>query len=243
VANGADIADTATGEELVKTALTAYGKLDIVVNVAGILRDKMIFNMAVEDWDAVMRVHLRGHFSTVRPAAAYWRNQRNPDGHYRIVNFSSVSGLQGSPGQPNYAAAKLGIVGLTYSLAQGLARYGVTANAIAPVAATRLTATVPSDKGAGGGMAARSELAPENVAPIVAYLAGERSDWLTGRTIAAGGYKVELYSNPETVASVTSEGPWSLEDLAEKVEENFRPKADGLPFSMFAAQVARAAAK
>ena len=143
VADGGDIADVATGERLVRTAVERFGKLDIVVNVAGILRDRMIFNLPEADWDEVIRVHLKGHYSTVRPAAAYLREQRNPAGHYRVINFTSVSGLDGSPGQPNYAAAKMGIVGLTYSLAQGLARYGVTANAIAPGAATRMTATVP----------------------------------------------------------------------------------------------------
>ena len=146
VSDGGDIGNVATGERLVGTAVEQFGKLDIVVNVAGILRDRMIFNLAEQDWDEVIRVHLKGHYSTVRPASAYWREQRNPQGHYRVINFTSVSGLDGSPGQPNYAAAKMGIVGLTYSLAQGLARYGVTANAIAPGAATRLTATVPADK-------------------------------------------------------------------------------------------------
>src|SRR5579862_8750765 len=161
VADGGDIADVATGERLVRTAVEQFGQLDIVVNVAGILRDRMIFNLAEQDWDEVIRVHLKGHYSTVRPASAYWREQRNPRGHYRVINFTSISGLDGSPGQPNYAAAKMGIIGLTYSLAQGLARYGVTANAIAPGAATRLTATVggqageprgaPVGRGAGGG--------------------------------------------------------------------------------------------
>ncbi|MFD2351406.1 SDR family NAD(P)-dependent oxidoreductase [Nonomuraea ferruginea] len=132
VSDGGDIGDTATGRRLVEMAVESYGRLDVVVNVAGILRDKMIFNLPEEDWDEVIRVHLRGHFSTIKPAAAYWRQQRNPDGHYRIINFTSDSALQGSPGQPNYAAAKMGIIGLTASLANGLARYGVTANAIAP---------------------------------------------------------------------------------------------------------------
>ncbi|MDR1999053.1 MAG: SDR family oxidoreductase [Frankiaceae bacterium] len=244
VANGGDISEVSTGEELVQAAITQFGKLDIVVNVAGILRDRMIFNLSPEDWDAVIKVHLRGHYTTVRPAAAYWREQRNPQGNYRVINFSSVSGLQGSPGQPNYAAAKMGIVGLTYSLAQGMARYGVTANAIAPSAATRLTATVPDAQKVSPGRdeedPARS---PDNVAPMCAYLASERSGWLSGRTIAVGGYKVELYNNPEIVASAESDGPWGLDDLASKVEANFRPVADGLPFSLFAGQVQRAGSK
>src|SRR3984957_9429640 len=189
VSDGGDIADTATGERLVQTAVEQFGKLDIVVNVAGILRDRMIFNLPPEDWDAVIRVHLRGHYSTIRPAAAYWRSQRNPAGNYRVINFSSGSGLHGSPGQPNYAAAKLGIVGFTYSLAQGLGRYGVTANAIAPGASTRLTDTIPDDKRVGADLgdsaAPDPQMSPDNVAPICAYLASEKSSWLTGRTLSS----------------------------------------------------------
>jgi NAD(P)-dependent dehydrogenase (short-subunit alcohol dehydrogenase family) len=245
VSDGGDIADTATGERLVQTAIDQYGKLDIVVNVAGILRDRMIFNLPPEDWDAVIRVHLRGHYSTIRPASAYWRSQRNPAGNYRIINFSSGSGLHGSPGQPNYAAAKLGIVGFTYSLAQGLARYGVTANAIAPGASTRLTDTIPDDKRAGASIGDSSapdpRMSPDNIAPICAYLASEQSSWLTGRTLSASGYKIGLYNNPEVIAEVASDGPWSLEDLGTKLVGTFRPLANGVPYSAFAAaQVASA---
>jgi NAD(P)-dependent dehydrogenase (short-subunit alcohol dehydrogenase family) len=245
VADSGDIADTDTGERLVQTAIDQYGKLDIVVNVAGILRDRMIFNLPPEDWDAVIRVHLRGHYSTIRPASAYWRSQRNPAGNYRIINFSSGSGLHGSPGQPNYAAAKLGIVGFTYSLAQGLARYGVTANAIAPGAATRLTDTIPDDKRTGADIgdsaAPDPKMSPDNIAPICAYLASTDSSWLTGRTLAASGYTVGLYNNPEIIAEVDSDGPWSLDDLAAKLTGTFKPVADGVPYSAFAAaQVASA---
>jgi NAD(P)-dependent dehydrogenase (short-subunit alcohol dehydrogenase family) len=245
VSDSGDIADTDTGERLVQTAVDQFGKLDIVVNVAGILRDRMIFNLPPEDWDAVIRVHLRGHYSTIRPAAAYWRSQRNPAGNYRIINFSSGSGLHGSPGQPNYAAAKLGIVGLTYSLAQGLGRYGVTANAIAPGASTRLTDTIPDDKRAGANIgdsaAPDPRMSPDNIAPICAYLASEQSSWLTGRTLSASGYTVGLYNNPEVIAEVGSDGPWSLDDLAAQLTSTFRPLADGVPYSAFAAaQVASA---
>lgn len=245
VADGGDIADVATGERLVQTAIDTYGKLDIVVNVAGILRDRMIFNLDEKDWDAVIRVHLKGHYSTVRPASAYWREQRNPDGHYRIINFTSASGLHGSPGQPNYAAAKMGIVGLTYSLAQGLARYGVTANAIAPGAATRLTATIPDDKRVGGVDNGEDDprRSPDNIAPVAAYLASERSDWLSSRVISASGFHVGLYNNPEEVAALDADNPWSFDALASSIESDFRPKADGLPQSLFAGQVAQAASK
>lgn len=238
VSDGGDIADTATGKRLVDLALSTYGKLDVVVNVAGILRDKMIFNLDDEDWDAVIRVHLRGHFSTIKPAAAYWRQQRNPDGHFRIINFTSDSALQGSPGQPNYAAAKMGIIGLTASVANALGRYGVTANAIAPGAATRLTATVPQDKRLGGERPSADDTSsPDNIAPLVSYLASEASDWISGRTLGAAGHGVTLWNNPEVRASITSDGPWDFEDLARQLEKEFRPLAEGLHPSIFMGQI------
>ncbi len=243
VVDAGDIADVATGRRLVETAVEKFGKLDIVVNVAGILRDRMIFNMSEADWDAVIRVHLKGHFSAVQPAAAYFRQQRNPAGNYRIINFTSASGLQGSPGQANYAAAKMGVVGLTYSLAQGLARYGVTANAVAPVAATRLTGAVPDDKKVvDSDSAAMAAYSPENVAPLVLYLASERSGWLSGRTLSAGGFDVGLYSNPEEIRQVSATAPWQFDQLSSLLETRFKPVADGLPPSVFAAQVSNASA-
>lgn len=118
VASGDDVADHAAAEKLVRTAIDEFGKLDVVVNVAGILRDRMVFNMTEDEWDAVVRVHMRGTFNTVKHAAAYWRGLRDPAAHHRIINFTSVSGLRGAPGQPNYAAAKMGIAGFTYSCAK-----------------------------------------------------------------------------------------------------------------------------
>jgi NAD(P)-dependent dehydrogenase (short-subunit alcohol dehydrogenase family) len=227
VANTSDVSDTATGAQLVEQALDSFGKLDILVNVAGILRDRMIFNLDSAEWDDVIRVHLRGTYSTVRPAASYWREQRNPDGHYRIINFTSVSGLHGAPGQPNYAAAKMGIVGLTYSLANAMARYGVTANAISPGAATRMTAT-------DGDPGASTEMSPDNVAPMVLYLSSTDSDWLSGRVVHAAGRRVWLYNNPEPVARLTAEAEsWAYDDLRRAVESTFRPLAQGLPASPF----------
>jgi len=233
VADGGDVADVATGERLVRTAVEEFGRLDVVVNVAGILRDRMIFNLSEADWDEVIRVHLKGHYATVRPASAYWREQRNPHGHYRIINFTSNSGLEGSPGQPNYAAAKMGIVGLTYSLAQALARYGVTANAISPGAATRLTATIPGDPLAAVDDAARAAMSPDNIAPVALYLASERSDWLTGRVVSSMGFDVGLYENPQQIRQLSAPGPWQYDKLAAAMERSFRPVADGLPDSIF----------
>jgi NAD(P)-dependent dehydrogenase (short-subunit alcohol dehydrogenase family) len=239
VADGGDVADVATGERLVRTAVEQFGRLDIVVNVAGILRDRMIFNLSEADWDEVIRVHLKGHYATVRPASAYWREQRNPHGHYRIINFTSNSGLEGSPGQPNYAAAKMGIVGLTYSLAQALARYGVTANAISPGAATRLTATIPGDPLAAADDAARAAMSPDNIAPVALYLASDRSDWLTGRVVSSMGFDVGLYENPQQIRQLSAPGPWQYDKLAAAMERSFRPVADGLPDSIFRPSGAR----
>ncbi|HEY6429903.1 MAG TPA: SDR family NAD(P)-dependent oxidoreductase, partial [Acidimicrobiales bacterium] len=142
VADGGDVADYRQAQQLLQLAIERYGKLDIVVNSAGILRDRMLFNMEEDEWDAVIRVHLKGTFNVTRHAAAYWREQRNPEGNHRVINFASTSGLFGMPSQPNYAAAKMGIVGLTYVAANTLDRYGVTVNAIAPSADTRMNETV-----------------------------------------------------------------------------------------------------
>ncbi len=201
----------------------------------------MIFNMSDEEWDTVIRVHLRGHFVTSRAAAAHFRARRDPEGHYRIINFGSHSGLEGSPGQANYAAAKMGVVGLTYSLAQGLARYGVTANAIAPAAATRLVATVDPSRRAVQDRPADDDpsRSPDNVAELVLYLASERSDWLTGRVLGSTGFTVGVYQNPTVIGEATSAGPWSFDDLASQMERHIRPQADGLPPSLFAGQASR----
>ena len=221
IASGADISDFAAAEKLVESAIAEFGRLDVLVNVAGILRDRMVFNMTEQEWDDVIRVHLKGTFNTTRFASAHWRSLRDETAQNRIINFTSVSGLHGAPGQPNYAAAKMGIVGLTWSSARALAKYGVTVNAISPGAATRMTATVPTER-----LRARpglDEWSPDNVAPIVAYLASERSGWITGRVIHASGYEVSLYNNPEPVARIIGTGPWQADALGEQVERAFGP--------------------
>jgi NAD(P)-dependent dehydrogenase (short-subunit alcohol dehydrogenase family) len=221
VANGADISVFAAAENLIQTAIEEFGRLDILVNVAGILRDRMVFNMTEQEWDDVIRVHLKGTFNTTRFASAHWRSLRDESAQNRIINFTSVSGLHGAPGQPNYAAAKMGIVGLTWSSARALGKYGVTVNAISPGAATRMTDSVPTDR-----RRTRPEVdewSPDNVAPIVAYLASERSGWITGRIIHSSGYEVSLYSNPEPVVRIVGTGPWQPDALAEQVERSFGP--------------------
>src|SRR6266481_1413237 len=166
VANGADVSDHAAAEGLIKSAIAEFGRLDVLVNVAGILRDRMIFNMSEQEWDDVIRVHLKGTFNTSKFAAAHWRSLRDETAQNRIINFTSVSGLHGAPGQPNYAAAKMGIVGLTYSSAHSLAKYGVTVNAISPGAATRMTDSMPGERRRTRPGA--DEWSPDNVAPVVA---------------------------------------------------------------------------
>jgi NAD(P)-dependent dehydrogenase (short-subunit alcohol dehydrogenase family) len=224
VANFGDVSDHAAAEELIATAIGTFGRLDVLVNVAGILRDRMVFNMTEQEWDDVIRVHLRGTFNSTKFAAAHWRDQRDAAAQHRIINFTSVSGLHGSPGQPNYAAAKMGIVGLTYSSANALARYGVTVNAISPAAATRMTESVPDERRrrpASG--EASPERSPDNVAPLVAYLAGPESGWITGRILHSAGYQVALYGNPEPISRIVGTGPWDTERLGAQIEQAFGP--------------------
>jgi NAD(P)-dependent dehydrogenase (short-subunit alcohol dehydrogenase family) len=227
VANNSDVADFDAAEALVRQAIETYGRLDVLVNVAGILRDRMVFNMTEEDWDAVVRVHMKGTFNTVRHASAYWRSERNPDAHNRIVNFTSGAGLHGSPGQPNYSAAKLGIVGFTYSCANALGRYGVTANAIGPAAATRMTSSIPDERRSSAFTEENAEMSPNNVAPAVAYLATTRSDWCTGQVIDSRGYAIGLYNVPEIIRQVMSPGPWDLDTAYDMIEKSFKPAVTG----------------
>lgn len=218
VANGDDVADFAGAERIIQTALDRFGRLDILVNAAGVLRNRMIWNMSEDEWDTVVRVHLKGTFCTTRHAAAYWRTAG--PGHYRLINFTSGAGLNGSATQPNYAAAKLGIVALTMSCANALGRFGVTANCIAPTATTRMTTTMPEDLQAG--LVEREET-PENVAPAVLYLASERSGWLTGRVIGAAGHAIRLFNVPEVAAEIEAANPSDLPETFAAIEREFRP--------------------
>ncbi|WP_046729603.1 SDR family oxidoreductase [Streptomyces humi] len=193
VAHGADIATDAGAASLVATALDAYGRLDTLVNNAGFLRDRMLVNLGEDDWDAVMRVHLKGHFLPLRHAAAHWRAEakagRTPVA--RIVNTSSGAGLLGSVGQGNYSAAKAGIVGLTLVAAAELARYGVQVNAVAPAARTRMTertfATTMAAPGSGF-----DAMAPENVSPLVVWLGSAASTGVTGRVFETEGGRITV---------------------------------------------------
>ena len=196
VVNGDDVADWAGAENLINTAIDTYRRLDVLVNNAGFLRDRMLVGMSEQEWDAVVRVHLKGHFATLRHAAAYWRTEAKAGNPVdaRIVNTSSGAGLQGSIGQGNYAAAKAGIAEMTIQAAAELKNYGVTVNAIAPAARTRMTV------GAGGAMAEAmaapeegfDAMAPENISPLVVWLGSTESKDVTGRVFEVEGGKITV---------------------------------------------------
>jgi NAD(P)-dependent dehydrogenase (short-subunit alcohol dehydrogenase family) len=226
VANYDTVATADGGERMVQTALDAFGRLDILVNNAGILRDRMIFNMTEEEWDAVIAVHLKGHFNCTKPASIVMRQQR----YGRIINMSSTSGIIGNPGQANYGAAKSGIAGFTRVVAKDLGRYGVTCNAIAPGAATRLTATVPqssrelrSRAGISGAASNRPPTAaftlrdPEYVAPMAAYLACDDAWNINGQIFHVAGGTVGLAWHPTPMRTIWKPDMWTLYELCEIV--------------------------
>ncbi len=230
VANSADVSDFGAAEALIQQAVADFGRLDVLVNVAGILRDRMIFNMAETEWDDVIRVHLKGTFNTCRHASVHWRGERNAEGHSRIINFTSGAGSHGAPTQPNYAAAKAGIIGLTYSCANALTRYGVTANAFSPAATTRMTGMIPED---GLGLDDSDPfMSPDNVAPAVAYLASERSDWCNGQVIAVFGKKLGLYQRPDFAQVAASPTRWDIDTTTVMMEEIIKPATIG-PFDPY----------
>jgi NAD(P)-dependent dehydrogenase (short-subunit alcohol dehydrogenase family) len=218
----ADVSDHGAAEGLIAGAVEQFGRLDVLVNVAGILRDRMVFTMSEQEWDDVIRVHLKGTFNTTKFAAAHWRSVRDESAQNRIINFTSVSGLHGAPGQPNYAAAKMGIVGLTYSCANALGRYGVTANAISPGAATRMTESVPTERRRAV-TATDAERSPDNIAPVVAYLASEQSGWINGQIVSSRGYEVALYNIPQPVITIVGTQAWDVDALAGQMERSFGP--------------------
>lgn len=233
-ANFADVSTMDGGESIIRTALDTYGKLDGLINLAAILRDRMVFNLTEQEWDDVIRVDLKGHFTTIKPAAVLMRQQR----YGRIVNYSSVSGLQGNSGQANYGAAKAGVAGLTRVAARDLGRYGVTVNCIAPGASTRLTATVPQSArdlrasrgiaGAGGPATAATAApaanraaeeaaamrGPDMVAPMTVYLLLDEAWNINGRIFqVAGGHIGLLQDMYPPFKNIYKHGKWTLDEL------------------------------
>jgi NAD(P)-dependent dehydrogenase (short-subunit alcohol dehydrogenase family) len=216
IANHDDVASWEGARQLVDKAVEQFGDLNVLVNNAGILRDRMVVNMSEEEWDSVVRVHLRGHFCPLRWAATYWR-QRSKDGvevKAAVVNTSSTSGLFGNPGQVNYGAAKMGIAGMTIIAAKELERYGVRVNAIAPAARTRLTA----DLGTGDQTQAHTGfdvMDPANISPLVAYLATADCP-INGRAFLVWGGEVQLFQPWAIVDTIHKDGRWDIAELQDQ---------------------------
>jgi NAD(P)-dependent dehydrogenase (short-subunit alcohol dehydrogenase family) len=231
VANGADVADWAQAEGLVATAIDAFGRLDVMVNNAGFLRDRMLANCSEEEWDAVMRVHLKGHFAPTRHAVAHWRDRAKAgeavDG--RIINTSSGAGLMGSVGQGNYSAAKAGIAALTLVESAEFARYGVTANAIAPAARTRMTEEVFAQTMAAPEEGSFDAMAPENVAPFVVWLGSADSADVTGRVFEIEGGKISVADGWQHGPMFDKGARWEPDEIGAVVRDLLREASDPAP--------------
>ncbi|HXG03384.1 MAG TPA: SDR family NAD(P)-dependent oxidoreductase [Candidatus Binatia bacterium] len=212
VASYDSVATMEGGRRIVQTALDQFGRVDVVVNNAGILRDRMVFNMTEEEWDAVIATHLKGTFAVTRAAAPHMREQR----WGRFINMTSTSGLVGNVGQANYAAAKMGIVGFTKVVALDMARYNVTANCISPFAWTRMIGTIPTDTPAQQARVEKlKKLSPAHVAPLAAYLASDAAQEVTGQVFGVRGKEIMLFSHMRPVMRIHHAEGWTVERLAE----------------------------
>ena len=217
VACAESVATMSGGENIIQTAIDSFGKLDIVITCAGILRDRMVFNMSEEEWDDVIAVHLKGTFTIVKNACILFRQQRSG----RVITFSSTSGLYGNSGQANYGAAKDGIAGFTRVVARDMGRYGVTANAISPSASTRMTTSVPEEartlrasRGITTGTSTTLRGEPEDIAPFVTWLASDESSHVNGHVFHVTAGLVSLLNEPDPIKTIHKEGRWTLEELA-----------------------------
>jgi len=229
-ANYDDVADWEGAQRLVNQAVGTWGDLNILVNNAGILRDRMSFNMSEEDWDSVIRVHLKGHFAPSRFAAVYWR-ERSKGGeevYGRIVNTSSESGLFGNAGQANYAAAKAGIASLTIVLARELEKYGVTVNAIAPRARTRMTEGTFQGFGESGEQGF-DEMHPDNIAPLIGFLASPAAAGVSGQVFMVWGGTVTRLTGWSPAGKVEKDERWTVDELAAKNADLFGPDGGKIP--------------
>ena len=217
VACAESVATMAGGENIIQTAIDSFEKLDIVVTCAGILRDRMVFNMSEEEWDDVIAVHLKGTFTIVKNACILFRQQRSG----RVITFSSTSGLYGNSGQANYGAAKDGIAGFTRVVSRDMGRYGVTANSISPSASTRMTTSVPEEarslrasRGITSGSSTTLRGEPEDIAPFVTWLASDESSHVNGHVFHVTAGLISLLNEPDPIKTIHKEGRWTLEELA-----------------------------
>lgn len=221
VANGSDVADWQQARQLVEQTIETFGRLDVLVNNAGFLRDRMLANTSEEEWDAVIRVHLKGHFAPTRHAVDHWRARAKAgepvDG--RVINTSSGAGLMGSVGQGNYSAAKAGIAGLTMVEAAEFGRYGVTANAIAPAARTRMTEEVFAQTMSAPGEGEFDAMAPENVSPLVVWLGSAGSRGVTGRVFEVEGGKISVADGWQHGPEVDKGARWNPSDIGDAISE------------------------
>ncbi len=221
IANGEDVADWEGAGRLVKAALDTWGRLDVLVNNAGFLRDRMFASGSVEEWDAVIRVHLRGHFCTARQAAGYWRGESKAGNPVdaRIINTSSGAGLQGSVGQATYTAAKAGIAALTLVQAAEMGRYGVTANAIAPAARTRMTEAIFAETMQKPEDGSFDEMAPENVAPLVVWLGSAESKEVNGRVFEVEAGRISVADGWRKGPEVDKGSRWEPDEIGAVVQD------------------------
>ena len=220
IANHDDVSEAAGADRLVQQAVETFGSLHVLVNNAGILRDRMIFSMTDDEWDSVIRVHLRGHFMPTRAAARYWR-QRAKEGDpvkASLINTTSTSGLLSNPGQTNYGAAKSGIATFTEICQKELVRYGVRCNAIAPAGRTRLTEALQGAQSGQTEHVGFDKMAPENVSPMIAYLATEDCP-IAGKTFFVFGGTVQLFQPWSIVDTIKVDHKWSLDELAEQASK------------------------
>ena len=218
VSNTDSVAEVSGGEALVQTALDSFGGMDILVNNAGILRDRTIFKMEESDWDAVMAVHLKGHYCCTRPFANYIRSENRTG--CRIINFSSVSGLYGNFGQANYGAAKAGIAGFSRVIALELAKYGCTSNTISPGALTRMTIPLRENRGENVGDSDIESGGPQHIAPICAWLASDASAGITSEIFHTGRGGVAIMQQPKIIKQFKKrDGLWTMEELDQIVPQ------------------------
>jgi NAD(P)-dependent dehydrogenase (short-subunit alcohol dehydrogenase family) len=237
VASYDDVSDFGAAEHMIQRAIDRYGRLDILVNNAGILRDRMLVNMTEDEWDAVIAVHLKGHFGPTRHAAAYWRERAKAGEtvHARVINTSSPSGVFGNVGQANYGAAKAAIAGFTLIAAQELQRYGVTVNCIAPNARTRMTEETfgdlpPPEDGF-------DPLDPANMAPLVVALAADDAQDITGQCFFVWGGSINVLRPWEAGELFAADSRWDADELLAQLRERF---PDGAAPAGMVAQMARA---
>ncbi|MBE9375872.1 SDR family NAD(P)-dependent oxidoreductase [Saccharopolyspora sp. HNM0983] len=219
VANGDDVADFAGAQRLVESTVDQFGGLDVLVNNAGILRDRMLFNMTEQEWDDVVRVHLKGTFAPLRHAATYWRGKAKRDGAVdaRVINTTSSSGIYGNPGQGNYGAAKAGIAGLTVIAAREMQRYGIAVNAIAPAALTRMTDLLGRQVRAEQGEFDAAD--PDNIAPLVVWLAGPKAQGITGRVFNVRGGTISVAEGWIAGPGVQRDQRWDPAELDDIVPD------------------------